>query len=57
MNYSSYSIHVIQSVYTTDMWRWCIALKDSHFIYSIAGMTIHFAQQEDLTAFKLAFKL
>ena len=56
-NYSPYSITINHPYYTNAMSEWAKRLRDTHFIYSLAKMVIHFAREEDLTAFKLTFNL
>ncbi len=52
-----YTVMVPADGYTVQMSQWVRQFKDVHFVYSAYGMTIHFAQEEDLVAFKLAFKI
>jgi hypothetical protein len=56
-NYSPYSIALQRPHYTTEMALWCQALPDVHWVYGQGWMTIHFAQEEDVTAFKITFKI
>lgn len=57
MNYSPYCIKMQTPFYTKEMAAWTKALPDVHWVLGQGRVEIHFSREEDLTAFKLIFKL